>query len=429
MLQVHLAEAVEIAERGLALVPASPARRAGLEQIDLLTTLGACRGTLGDHEGALRALQESARLAGERRDPVGACRAYYNLVYLSYDVADAARYARAGLAVARDYGLRSDERMFLLTLAWEETEQARFAIAKGLIEQGERIFSASAERLEVHTNLGRLALALGDIEEARAQFQDALRVLTAAGEPELTEQECSLAEACLALGDLEAARAALVPALERGRLEHSAEQLSRALLVAAQIAAISGDAREVGLVATELARTLPGHPRARLTEALAAAAAGAPEGAALILDATGAHAEAGWRADAPRWLLAAAEAVAHLGRPEAGDLARRALEDFRELGAEGWCRKAERLLRRLGRRVPSRASGAGRGGLTARELEVLRLLTEGASNRLIAERLFISEGTATRHVANIFTKLGVHSRAQAVRAAFEAGLLDEAVRE
>jgi DNA-binding NarL/FixJ family response regulator len=60
---------------------------------------------------------------------------------------------------------------------------------------------------------------------------------------------------------------------------------------------------------------------------------------------------------------------------------------------------------------------------------VLRLLGEGASNRVIAERLVISESTATRHVANIYAKLGVHTRARAVRAALEGRLLDEAVRE
>ena len=61
--------------------------------------------------------------------------------------------------------------------------------------------------------------------------------------------------------------------------------------------------------------------------------------------------------------------------------------------------------------------------LTAREQEVLALLAEGMTNAQLAEVLFISERTANRHVSNIFTKLGVHNRTQAARAAVAAGLV------
>ena len=60
--------------------------------------------------------------------------------------------------------------------------------------------------------------------------------------------------------------------------------------------------------------------------------------------------------------------------------------------------------------------------LTAREQEVLALLAEGMTNAELAEALFISERTANRHLSNIFTKLGVHNRTQAARAAVAAGL-------
>ena len=62
-------------------------------------------------------------------------------------------------------------------------------------------------------------------------------------------------------------------------------------------------------------------------------------------------------------------------------------------------------------------------GLTARELEVLRLLATGKSNREIAASLVISEHTVARHVQNIFTKLGVPSRTAAGAFAFEHDLL------
>jgi DNA-binding NarL/FixJ family response regulator len=60
--------------------------------------------------------------------------------------------------------------------------------------------------------------------------------------------------------------------------------------------------------------------------------------------------------------------------------------------------------------------------LTEREQEVLRLLVAGQSNREIGERLFVSPATAARHVANIYAKLGVDSRAKAIAFAREHSL-------
>lgn len=62
-------------------------------------------------------------------------------------------------------------------------------------------------------------------------------------------------------------------------------------------------------------------------------------------------------------------------------------------------------------------------GLTARELEVLRLVAAGSSNRQIAERLVISEHTVARHLQNIFAKLDVSSRTAAASFAFEHELV------
>ncbi|MDP9373181.1 MAG: response regulator transcription factor [Chloroflexota bacterium] len=61
--------------------------------------------------------------------------------------------------------------------------------------------------------------------------------------------------------------------------------------------------------------------------------------------------------------------------------------------------------------------------LSERELEVLRLLATGASNREIADRLFIAEGTVKNHLTSILGKLGVRDRTQAALKARELGLL------
>jgi DNA-binding NarL/FixJ family response regulator len=64
------------------------------------------------------------------------------------------------------------------------------------------------------------------------------------------------------------------------------------------------------------------------------------------------------------------------------------------------------------------------GDLTDREVEVLRLIARGRSNREVAERLFISAKTVARHVENLYAKIEVSSRADAALFAMEHRLLD-----
>jgi DNA-binding NarL/FixJ family response regulator len=71
----------------------------------------------------------------------------------------------------------------------------------------------------------------------------------------------------------------------------------------------------------------------------------------------------------------------------------------------------------------TRTRGPSDHGLTAREVEVLRLVARGRSNKEIAAELVISERTVARHVQNIFAKLRVSSRAAASVFASERGLL------
>lgn len=61
--------------------------------------------------------------------------------------------------------------------------------------------------------------------------------------------------------------------------------------------------------------------------------------------------------------------------------------------------------------------------LSGRELEVLRLLVEGASNKAIASQLNLSENTIKSHISHLFGKLGVQSRAEAVAVALQRGLV------
>jgi DNA-binding CsgD family transcriptional regulator len=101
--------------------------------------------------------------------------------------------------------------------------------------------------------------------------------------------------------------------------------------------------------------------------------------------------------------------------------AKSALLGFQRLAAARHADAAAALLRSLG--APIRTGPKGVGGLTGREVQVLRLVARGLSNQEIATALVISEHTARRHLQNIFAKIGVSSRAAATAYAFQHDLM------
>jgi DNA-binding CsgD family transcriptional regulator len=135
--------------------------------------------------------------------------------------------------------------------------------------------------------------------------------------------------------------------------------------------------------------------------------------------------------------LAAADRWQALGSPyeqalaliDSGDIdaARSALDLLDRLGADAVASKVRQDLRLQGVAVvPGRRRASTREnphGLTARQVDVLRLLEEGLTNEQVARRLYISPKTADHHVSAILAKLQVPSRQHAVRAGRELGLL------
>ena len=136
-------------------------------------------------------------------------------------------------------------------------------------------------------------------------------------------------------------------------------------------------------------------------------------------------------------LLHAAESALACGdRAGAAERLGRALPLADELGAHPLTEQIVILARRARIRLNPEtgdgtseepgdpAAGGGELGLTERELEVLRLVTAGRSNREIAAELFISPKTASVHVSNILGKLGVSSRGEAAARAHTLRLFD-----
>ena len=198
---------------------------------------------------------------------------------------------------------------------------------------------------------------------------------------------------------------------------------SKVLAAYIEIALAAGDPDPAAAAADELAgiaerfdsaylRAMVGYARGSLL--LAGGQAGAA-GAELRRSGT-AWQELDAPYEAARVRLALARTCRALGDHDTADLELEAAQAvFEQLGAVPALAQVAELA---GRPAPRPA-----GGLTAREVEVLRLVATGASNREIAQTLVISEKTVARHVANILTKLGAPSRTAAAAYAYRHDLV------
>jgi ATP/maltotriose-dependent transcriptional regulator MalT len=261
------------------------------------------------------------------------------------------------------------------------------------------------QEAEIHRLRGELALA-----------EDAYRRVNELGR----DPQPGLALLRLAQGKVEAADAAV-----RRALAASEAPLDRARLLPAyvEILLAAGDPDAARSAASELLQIARGFGGDVLS-AMASQARGLVELAAGDAQA------------ALPCLRRAFEVWESVGAPHAAArlrvwLARacRALGD--DEGARLELTAASRVFEQLGaapdlaavRAAESTAAAPKEHGLTAREIEVLRLLATGKTNKAISQELFLSEKTVDRHVSNIFVKTGVTSRAAATAFAYEHGLV------
>ena len=229
----------------------------------------------------------------------------------------------------------------------------------------------------------------------------------------------------LAQGDVAAAAAAI----RRAQVEAEGEHIrARYLEPSVEIALAAGDVVAAREAADRLAATAD-VLGAALLHAMALRADAAVRLAEGDVDGALGGLRRAWEAwialDAPyeaaRVRVLTAMACRALGDHdgEALELAA-AREAFERLGATP---DLERLATIERDGAPGAAAAPLPGGLSAREVEVLRLLAAGHTNRAIAETLTISERTVDRHVSNIYTKLDVSTRAAATAFAYEHGLV------
>jgi ATP/maltotriose-dependent transcriptional regulator MalT len=379
-------------------------------EVIALAILGSAMVAAGQVAEGLRKLEESAALAvGEDFSEAAAPGwALCHTVAVCADVGDFARAAQWCRAMHRlSTTWRARHFFGICRVAygevlstrgdWPSAEQELVSARDDLRATRPGLAAPSAVRL------GELRVRQGDRAAARALFEEALP-----SGPAIV----ALGELALAEGDVDAATNAAERALRRLG-ESSLLERVPALELLARARAAAGDEIAAAATTHELERDVErlGTPylrgRGRWVRASVLLAAGehdaarkAAEDAADLFAASSAPYE---EARARMALSAALKGLGHRDRAEAEASAARAT--FAMLGAR-----------------PELPAG-GTEELSPREVDILRLVSEGLSDARIAERLFLSPHTVHRHVANIRAKLRVPSRAAAAADAARRGLL------
>ncbi|WP_369636784.1 helix-turn-helix transcriptional regulator [Nocardia sp. JMUB6875] len=347
-----------------------------------------------------------------------------------YEAAIAA--VRQGLRAAHE-SFRFTESAPILFVKWAQALAAlgRWDEARGVVDETQFEELPPLSRAAMRLCFARISLAEGDSGAAREAADEVGRLLgdspwAAQYRLELVALNCALAleaaeeeRVAAALADL------LSDAVGAASLYAHPHEAWPLVVLAARTAGAPAELLAMG-DSLPTASPVDAAQRAVFTAHLAGSAA------------RWADAVTAWRAverpyDIATSLLALAESAAAEGnRVESGAALRESIDIATRLGAVP-LRDAARTVSERARisvdgstaqpSKPQGGSASGRFGLTPRELDVLRLVAKGLSNRGLAAELFISANTAGVHVSRILTKLGVASRTEAAAFAHEHGLL------
>ncbi len=353
----------------------------------------------------------------------------------------AIRAGRDGLARARQLGLaRYVTAPIAGNLAESLISAGRWDEALELADESASLGPAPYERECLLACRGQIAAARGDLQTAARMVRE-LRALPAA-ESE-THRTLPLTrldiQVRLAEGDLDGALAAAgsVPAARDSDPRYLWPVLVAAMQACADTAVTgpAAGADKAAALRDTLTQVAAGTARPGPVERAHAAVFTAE-----VSRAAGRDDPAAWDAAVSAWeqvgqpyplacALLRAAAAADRDHGGAAEHLRRAADVAARLSARPLLEQIARLARRARIDLPPASAGQARAaapfGLTAREIEVLRLVAAGRGNQQIAAELFISPKTASVHVSNILGKLGVSSRVEAAATAYRLHLLDQ----
>jgi DNA-binding CsgD family transcriptional regulator len=272
----------------------------------------------------------------------------------------------------------------------------------------------ACERLSGQAGAGAAFYQLAEIHRLRGQFAKAEAAYREASQRG-KKPEPGLALLRLAQGQLDEALAAICRARDEARERRPRSRVLSAyvdiMIAAADLTAAREGAEELSTIAV--------NGDAPFLRAAAAQAMGAvlvaemnPRAAlAPLREACGIWCDLNAPYEAARVAVLIGVACLRLGDRDAAEMELdSARQAFQQIGARPDLARLTALS--------AAASPQAAGGLTGREIQVLGLVATGKTNRAIAQQLGISEKTVARHLSNIFTKLGVSTRAAATAYAF-----------
>ena len=354
-----------------------------------LNGLGLVAGYVGEFDRAATHHADALALRREMDDPVGLGNSLTNLGNIAKIASglDAARpLLREALAVRRAHGDTGAVAYALLNLADLHHLDGDLGAARDDLEQSLALFATVGDKLGlgyVHNLLGAVSLDTGDLVAAARSFAESLRLRR-----ELSDRR-GVTESLEGLAEAAVAAATADPALARtaATLLGSAETLRAA----------------IGAIAEPAQRLRLDRAQATVTRLLGPNAADA--------FATGV------RRSQKEAISTALELAARLSEaPTAGGTA-----SGPDADGPG---QADAVPVAAGTdSVAASANPALPNGLSAREVEVLRLVATGMTNTEVADRLFLSPRTVHAHLHRIYGKLGVSTRSAAARLAVERGLV------
>ena len=364
-------------------------RGRGLRRIDLLE-LGDVAGYDADLAAAERAAEELRQLRYRWQLPL----AHATRALLAGRFAQAEELIEQGLAAGQRAGDQAVGNYYTGVLATLRFMQGRLGELAELAGDAATRFPAMvvfrAAQAAMLAEIGR-----ADEAQAEVEWLAARDLAAVPRDPAWSYCLASLALACYHLGEAGIA----------GTLHPLLEPYADRNIVTGRVGAICLGPAAYFLGLLDLTRGLPEPALHRFQQA--AAQAGRMQARPMVAMSREGQARALLALDRPG------------GRQQAAVLLDEVTAIARALGIRGLGERAA-TLRTAATAVPR--APAWPAGLTAREVEVLRLIAAGHSNRAIAQALFISPNTVLHHVSSVFAKLGVANRAEAAASAIRLGL-------
>jgi DNA-binding CsgD family transcriptional regulator len=372
----------------------------------------------GNPAEAAPRLKDALALAAGFQDPrrlvhAGACAGYLGDEATEYEL-----YARAGSG-AREAGAVATLPYVLEFLAAAEALNGRYAAATAHASEALRLAEETGQDNSVghlRTSLALIAAVQGREDQCRTLAALALEEATARGlgyqaalaEWALARLDLGFGRAAEALARLEAIAAAgpgsghpFVKLISTADLVEAAVHAGRTATAQTALAEFERFAQET---APPWALALAARCRGLLSAGVAAERH--------FLEALRRHGASARPFDRARTELVFGEQLRRAGRrKEARAHLRAALDSLELLGADSWAERARVELRASGETARKREASTI-DQLTPQEIQIVRFVAEGATNKEVAARLFLSPRTIDYHLRKVFRKLGVSSRAE-----------------